>query len=982
MAKIILKSPYLKPIAQKHLANYARYIATREGVEKPVDTKLQLRMTAFRKKVITELLEAYPDSKDLFEYQDYLASPTRENADEFILRVAESHGELFGTRQKYVDYIATRPKVAKLAEHGLFTDEGVPVILSQASHEVSEHQGNVWTHIISLRREDAERLGYNSVEQWQKLLWANRNVIAENMKIKPQNFRWYAAFHNADHHPHVHMMAFSTNPDEAYLSKEGIQRIKAALAKDIFRQDNISIYEKQTEYRDALRRDSARLAADAVRKINSGEYDNPLVEDGMRRLADRLNGLSGKKVYGYLSPNDKTLVNRIVDGLATDKNIVRLYNLWYEQREAVLKTYTDHLPERLPLSQNDDFKTFRNAVIREALQLYSPSVTLEDEDMEDDTPVPPADTIVEESADEPSIQTAPDSIFPDELELPDQQDSYVQWKDEYKEARRYWYGVAGAEANFGKAHALILAEAEKGNAFAQHDLGKMLLDGIGCDKDDPAAQGWFTKAFKGFTAAEYEQEKNDYIQYRLGKMCAFGYGTDQSYEAAADWYQKAVDQGNPFAAYSLGSLYTRGQGVAQNDEKAFSLYEMAADDHKRPNAYAMYELGRMCKEGKGTAPDAAQSARWFAKAYRHFVSMEADRPDDRLQYRLGQMNLTGTGTPVDFDAAREYFEKSSALKNTDALYGLAQLYLKKEYSGYDVQKAVGYLIEAARQGHAFAQYKLGKLFLKGEGVVQDVLYGLRWLEEAAKQKNASAEYLLGREYLKGETLQKDAEKAVRYLSGAVAQGNECAAYVLGKAYLHGTDVPRDLDKAVKLLTTSADKGFEAAEYVLGKLYLKDEIVAKDIPKAIAYLEKAAAKGNPFAQYTLGKLYFTGEDVPEDMEKAIRWFTASADQGNMYAQYALGKIYLYGKGVNRDRAKAIALLTAATEQGNPFAAQLLAAVRSNRDWGIATASIRLLRRIGRIFQNKLTVERKGRLAMTDRKLLRQIDEKKMAHGLKL
>lgn len=978
MAKLILKCPYLKPNAPKHLANYTRYIATREGVEKPVDSKRQLPVTVFQKKVVAELLEAYPDGKDFFEYQDYLAKPTRENADEFILRVAESHGELFGTRQKYVDYIATRPKVAKIANHGLFTDKGVPVMLEKAAREVSEHQGNVWTHIISLRREDAERLGYNSVEQWQELLRANRNMIARNMKIAPENFRWYAAFHNADHHPHVHMIAFSLNPKEAYLTKKGIQTIKANLAHDIFRQDNISIYEKQTEYRNALRHESSQLVADVVRRINSGTFDNPIVEGGMRRLADRLNRTGGRKVYSYLNPNDKAIVNQIVDELAKDKNIERLYDLWYEQREAVLKTYTDHLPERVPFSQNNDFKTFRNAVIREAILINSPSITLDDEDMGDDLPIPSADTMDEESVSDLSLPPTPEGEPMAEI----QQDSYAQWTDEYKEARRYWYGDAGNEPDFGKAHALMLAEAKKGNAFAQHDLGKMFLDGIGCYKDESIAQKWFAKAFNGFIVAESEWEKNAYIQYRLGKMCAFGYGTEQSYETAADWYQKAVNQGNPFAAYSLGSLYARGQGVEQNYEEAFSLYEMAADDDKRPNAYAMYELGQMCREGKGTVPNAEQSSFWFTKAYRHFVSMEMDRPDDKLQYRLGQMNLTGTGTPVDFNAARKYFEKSAALKNTDALYGLAQLYLKKEYGRYDMQKAVGYLIDAAQQGHVFAQYKLGKMFLKGEGVVQDVLYGLRWLKEAAKQKNPSAEYLLGREYLKGETLQKDAEKAVRYLSKAAAQENECAAYVLGKAYLDGTDIPRDTDKGIELLTISAGKGFEAAEYVLGKLYFKGEIVAKDIPKAVAYLESAAAKGNQFAQYTLGKLYFTGEDVPVDMDKAVRWFTASADQGNMYAQYALGKIYLCGKGVNHNYEKAIALLTAAATRGNPFAAQLLDAVRNNRNWGITTASARLLRQLGQIFQNKLSANRKEKLGLIDRKLRRQIDEKKMAHGLKL
>lgn len=248
MAKIILKSPYLKPNAVKHLANYTRYIAKRDGVEMPDDSKRFMNATVTQQKVIADLLASYPDSCEFYEFNDYCQNTTRENADEFILRVAEAHGELFGTRQNYVDYIATRPKVEKIAEHGLFTDDGVSVVLAQVAKEVSEHTGNVWTHIISLRREDAVRLGYDGVSEWQALLRSQRDMIAVNMKIKPENFRWYAAFHNENHHPHVHMMAFSVDPKEPYLTEKGIRKIKSQLAKEIFRQDNISIYIKQVEY--------------------------------------------------------------------------------------------------------------------------------------------------------------------------------------------------------------------------------------------------------------------------------------------------------------------------------------------------------------------------------------------------------------------------------------------------------------------------------------------------------------------------------------------------------------------------------------------------------------------------------------------------------------------------------------------------------------------------------------------------------------
>lgn len=201
------------------------------------------------------------------------------------------------------------------------------------------------------------------------LLRSKRNVIAQQMRIKPENFRWYAAFHDAGHHPHVHVMAYSIDPNEAYLSEKGIETIKGELAREIFRQDHISIYQKQTEYRDRLRQSSKERVAQIVEEINNGYYSNPQVEQLLIQLSQRLANTTGKKVYGYLKADVKAIVDEIVTELAKDENIRKLYDLWYEQREDVLRTYTDHFPERIPLEQNKEFKSIRNAVIHEAMKL-------------------------------------------------------------------------------------------------------------------------------------------------------------------------------------------------------------------------------------------------------------------------------------------------------------------------------------------------------------------------------------------------------------------------------------------------------------------------------------------------------------------------------------------------------------------------------------------------------------------------------------
>ena len=364
-----MKSPYIKPNSKTHIGNYISYIATRDGVEMADSTQKFMEATSVQKKIINKLLIDYPDSKDLYEYQDYLDKPNRGNADELILRIAEAHAELFGDREKYISYIAQRPRVEKISSHGLFTDGGVPIVLSDVQKEVAESKSNVWTHIISLKREDAERLGYNNAKAWMNLIRSQRNMIAENMKIAPENFRWYAAFHNERHHPHIHMIAYSTKPNEAYLTEKGIENIKSNLAKVIFRQDLISIYQKQTEHRDRLRAEARDIVEDLVLKINSEIYISASIQHKLLELADRLSKTKGKKVYGYLKPDVKAIVDSIVDELANDNRIKKLYDLWYEQKENTIRTYTDEMPDRIPLAQNKEFKSIKNAVIKEALKL-------------------------------------------------------------------------------------------------------------------------------------------------------------------------------------------------------------------------------------------------------------------------------------------------------------------------------------------------------------------------------------------------------------------------------------------------------------------------------------------------------------------------------------------------------------------------------------------------------------------------------------
>ncbi len=369
MAKLVTKFKYLKPNRKVSAGGYAKYIATREGVEKIDDTKKFAPATTKQKNLIEKILKDFPDSKDMFEYADYIEKQNQGSASDFISRVMEDYAYEISGRKAYADYIATRPRAERFGSHGLFTDDGVQVQLSRVSEELDRHKGNIWTAIISIRREDAERLGFNTGSRWRDMLRTQTEALAKNLKIPIQNLRWYAAFHNESYHPHVHLIAYSTVENEGYLTQKGVENLRSSFAKDIFYQDLLCIYEKQTEHRNKLRAEARDIVEDLVSKINSEIYISASIQNKLLELADRLSKTKGKKVYGYLKPDVKALVDSIVEELANDGRIKKLYALWYEQKENTIRTYTDEIPDRIPLTQNKEFKSIKNAVIKEALKL-------------------------------------------------------------------------------------------------------------------------------------------------------------------------------------------------------------------------------------------------------------------------------------------------------------------------------------------------------------------------------------------------------------------------------------------------------------------------------------------------------------------------------------------------------------------------------------------------------------------------------------
>ena len=447
------------------------------------------------------------------------------------------------------------------------------------------------------------------------------------------------------------------------------------------------------------------------------------MEQLLVRLADKLAQTGGKKQYGYLNQETKKLVNQVVARLAGEKRIQELYSLWYDLREDVLRIYTDTFPERIPLEQNKEFKSIRNAVVQMAMDITIP------------TQPEQADDFIEEheSLDLSAIQSAeetPEETPPLRHCCPRVPTS-DWWSDEYKLARLKQAGGADSPPMPEDAYRLMLAEAEQGNGLAMHDVGRMLLTGQGCDLDEEAAQEWFMKAYNAFFQMEQTAKDPGYWQYRLGKMHAMGYGVDQDDAEAAEWYEQAVEWRNPFAAYALGSMYHRGRGVAKDDDEAFRLFKLAAEHPTKPNAYAQFQMGRMCDEN----PEEAE--KWYRLAYQGFLRIERNLPDDKLYYRLGSMNLHGLGTDKDLELAEKYFNKAAILGNVDAVYGMGKLYLETA-----PEKSIRYFELAAKRGHAYAEYQLGKIYCFGNGVPRDLETGMEWLHLSAEHGNEHAASLL------------------------------------------------------------------------------------------------------------------------------------------------------------------------------------------------------------------------------------------------
>ena len=363
MAKIIFTNRYIRNASRA--GNLVKYMGTREGVEKLPTGIDHSPSTKKQDDLIASIVKKYPASSEYPEYVEYLQKKEKASATEFIDAFVERNSDRIGNFKKLVSYIAERPSVEKLGRHGLFSQTDDKIDLDAVAKDVSEHQGILWTHVISLRREDAERLGYNNAEAWKKAIRRNVISIAEAHKIKVSDLKWYAAFHNTTHHPHVHLLVFSRDPRTGYLTNKGIESMRSVFARDLFRNEQYKLFQMETQQRDLLKQKVNKL----LDNMDVSREASPELVALFQTLVTQLDGYRGKRVYGYLPKPIKETVNKIVDELAKEPTVSQMYDAWCEINRAKLSVYSEQEKPFVPLSENDVFRSIKNTILQKSVYL-------------------------------------------------------------------------------------------------------------------------------------------------------------------------------------------------------------------------------------------------------------------------------------------------------------------------------------------------------------------------------------------------------------------------------------------------------------------------------------------------------------------------------------------------------------------------------------------------------------------------------------
>lgn len=754
MPKLIVTSRYLKSGSgkKKQLYHYVKYIATREGSVPIPNANETAPATKSQQELISSLLHDFPDSKELFEYEDYQKNPTIKNGSALISVILDRNMDRLTSRENYVGYLANRPGTVKFGSHGLFSQSDEPINLEKVAKDIANHGGNVWTHVVSLRRDNAQAMGYDNLKAWRELVKRQISNIAKNQKIDMANLKWYAAFHDKKTNPHVHIIVYSTNEREGFLTNHGIEKIRSGFANDIYADELHHLYAQQTDLRNQMKKESEQLMKQLADNISQNDVDNAELIDLVAKLHEQLNSSKGKKVYGYLKADVKKTVDEIFIRLAENESIQKMYSLWCEMEQQKHDVYSSARVQFPKLADNKEFKSVKNMIIQTVLDMNSPVVDIEIEEPEltektddDITDIPPQidefDNTIYFDNDDMAANgfSCSSKISPKEPDDSPKSKYYLKWSNAYKEACKLIYNKQSKLEDFQKAEQLLLNESGAGNVLAIHDLGKLYsTEKIGA-KDEEKSFAYYNEALQGFMEIELDSDfmfpyepkfdgqiikpvnMRSYVWYRIGKMHCYGLGTEQDHAQSFEWFLKSDQEGNKFAQYSLANLYYYGNGVEKDLSQAFLWYQKSASQGQ---PYASYAAAQMYSKGEYVAENKETAQRYYKAALSGFLELESkDQADDNLFYKIGVMYKNGLGTEIDIPKAIEYFEKST--ENMWSTYQLGRLYLfGAEELEKDKEKAVEWLTKSANDGNEYAQNMLDNMAQFENTILANTIFAL------------------------------------------------------------------------------------------------------------------------------------------------------------------------------------------------------------------------------------------------------------------
>ena len=935
----------------------------KSGVAQKPATKKQMD-------TITDLLHEIPEAKNTLEYQDYRENKTIGNATELISRAAEiglGYAVGVGEATNLVEYVGKRPGVDRVGEHGLFSSSPT-VDIKQAQEDIANCKGNIWTHVISLRREDADRLGYDRQKPWRDLILSQIDVIAKASNIPVSDLKWYAGMHNTTHHPHIHLFVYSDDPKAGRLTKQGINDMKSAFSKIIFADERQQLYVHKTELRDEIKRKTdfilSGIGNNAANQFSKQELEQ--LSEKMVRLAADLKGRSGKLQYGWIKDlNIREQVNSIMADLAQAPDIQKLYRFYCEDHKELQRMYRNHPKEESPLIQNKEFASIKNKILKEAAKLNSLSLPelqekmpnnlesttdfskLPQEDFtdpfdktepEDNFPLLSAEESLYENIPEEKMDTSPpDDLPPDWIDNEAKPEALP--KIQIPQENPTWFDVC-------------MKKALAGDSKAKYQLGNLYYSGKSIPRDYEKAAEWFTRA---------SMDEIPEAQYRLAQMYQFGHGVEKDKELSGALYRKsqmnfqlqAGSKPDPANELKMARMFFYGQGEEQDYDKAEMWYGLAA---AHGNSMAKYELGKMYLYGIGIDKNEALGKEYCCDAYWSFrssitdtlgfdIGADVDRgfvdakysPDKNAAYHLyllGRMEYAAEGVERNYEKALQWYKLAAAGKHVHSNYCIAKMYYAGEGVAQDYREAKSRYAKAAAGMDKYAYYALGKMYDTGTGTEQNYEKAAGWYLRACQENVPYAQYRLAQLCEDGKGVEQDeegakllyAEALEGFLEQEKQQPDASTELRIAQMYLYGTGVEPNAQKAMEWFRKSAENSEPRALYQMALFYRDGIGIEADAAHAQELFSKALAgflrlEGKtPSAQikYKIAGLYARGDGTVQDSEQAFRWYLAAAENGHPHAAYCAAKAYESGNGTVQDEQSAVKWYQAAADGKDSYA----------------------------------------------------------------